>query len=240
MEYEEWRGRMGERWVWRMCNIWEESTLQFGLGAMWSWGDPGGLQSLKEGLRLSQYSKSSTYELSGCCGGGLVAKVLFNSYNPMDCSPPGSSVHGISQARILEWVAISFSRGSSQPRDRTKSLALLVIYCIVSRFFTDWAIREASYKCSKMWTCLPTPVCQLLCCTTILFKALDCKIKNVFFIFCLFFVDILFVLQAYDSTSTIQLTVLVGDLANFGGLTNRLDLPMCSWNGTHPYVRDSP
>ena len=39
--------------------------------------------------------------------------------NPMDCSPPGSSVHGISQAGILEWVAISFSRGSSQLRDRT-------------------------------------------------------------------------------------------------------------------------
>ena len=39
--------------------------------------------------------------------------------NPMNCSPPGSSVHGIVQARILEWVAISFSRGSSQPRDRT-------------------------------------------------------------------------------------------------------------------------
>ena len=39
--------------------------------------------------------------------------------NPMDCRPPGSSVHGISQARILEWVAISFSRGSSWPRDRT-------------------------------------------------------------------------------------------------------------------------
>ena len=39
--------------------------------------------------------------------------------NPMDCSPPGSSVHGISQARILEWVAISFSRKSSQPRDWT-------------------------------------------------------------------------------------------------------------------------
>ena len=37
----------------------------------------------------------------------------------MDCSPPGSSVHGISQARVLEWVAISFSRGSSQPRDQT-------------------------------------------------------------------------------------------------------------------------
>ena len=41
--------------------------------------------------------------------------------NPMDCSPPGSPVHGIFQARILEWVAISFSRGSFQPRDWTCS-----------------------------------------------------------------------------------------------------------------------
>ena len=39
--------------------------------------------------------------------------------NPTDCSPPGFSVHEISQARILQWVSISFSRGSSQPRDRT-------------------------------------------------------------------------------------------------------------------------
>ena len=39
--------------------------------------------------------------------------------NPMDCSPPGRSVHGILQARILEWAAIPFSRGSSRPRDRT-------------------------------------------------------------------------------------------------------------------------
>ena len=42
----------------------------------------------------------------------------------MDCSPPGSSVHGILQARILEWVAFPFSRGSSQPRDGTRSPAL--------------------------------------------------------------------------------------------------------------------
>ena len=40
--------------------------------------------------------------------------------DPMDCSPPGSSVHGIFQARVLEWIAISFSRGSSQPRDKTR------------------------------------------------------------------------------------------------------------------------
>ena len=42
------------------------------------------------------------------------------SCHPMDCSPPASPVHGIFQARILEWVAISFSRGSSRPRDQTR------------------------------------------------------------------------------------------------------------------------
>ena len=56
--------------------------------------------------------------------------------NPMDCSLPGSSVHGIFQARVLEWGAISFSRGSSRPRDRTQ------VSCIVGRRFTIWATRE--------------------------------------------------------------------------------------------------
>ena len=56
--------------------------------------------------------------------------------DPTDRSPPGSSVHVILQARILEWVAVPFSRGSSQPRDQTQ------ISCIVSRFFTIWAARE--------------------------------------------------------------------------------------------------
>ena len=50
-------------------------------------------------------------------GGGLVAKVVSDSCNPMNCSLPGSSVYGLLQARILEWVAISFSRASSQPRN---------------------------------------------------------------------------------------------------------------------------
>ena len=56
---------------------------------------------------------------------------------PMDCNLPGSSVHGILQARVLEWVATSFSRGSSQPRDQTR------VSCIAGRCFTVWAIREA-------------------------------------------------------------------------------------------------
>ena len=47
----------------------------------------------------------------------------------MDCIPPGSSVHGIFQARILEWVAISYSRGTSPPRDRTPSLQVILYHC---------------------------------------------------------------------------------------------------------------
>ena len=56
--------------------------------------------------------------------------VVSDSLQPVDCSPPSPSVHGILQARILEWVAISFSRESSQPRDQTK------VPCIAGRFFT--------------------------------------------------------------------------------------------------------
>ena len=53
-----------------------------------------------------------------------VAKSCLSLCNPVDCSPPASSVHGISQAKILEWVTISFCRGSSWPRNWTQSPAL--------------------------------------------------------------------------------------------------------------------
>ena len=56
--------------------------------------------------------------------------------NPTDCSPPGSSVHGIFQARVLQWVTISSSRGSSRPRDWTQ------VSHIAGRRFTVWATRE--------------------------------------------------------------------------------------------------
>ena len=75
---------------------------------------------------------------------------MSNSCDPLDCNPPGSSVQGISQARVLEWVAISFSRGVSQPRDWTQ-FNFYWIYlipnwiCIVGRFFTDWATREPHF-----------------------------------------------------------------------------------------------
>ena len=58
----------------------------------------------------------------------------------MDCSLPGSSVHGISQARILEWIVISFFRVSSKPWDGTH------LSCFAGRFFYHWARREAIQK----------------------------------------------------------------------------------------------
>ena len=64
---------------------------------------------------------SSQLITGSCC---LVAKLCLTLCNPMDCSLSGSSVHGTFQARILEWVAISFSRGSSKLRDPTRSPAL--------------------------------------------------------------------------------------------------------------------
>ena len=63
--------------------------------------------------------------------------------DPMDCSPSGSSIHGILQARILGWVAISFSRGSSPPRDQTMSPR---VSCIGRWVLYHCATWEASYS----------------------------------------------------------------------------------------------
>ena len=60
----------------------------------------------------------------------------------MDCSPPGSSVHGILQAKILEWVAVSFSRGSSQPKDETW---VSCVSCMAGGLFTG---SHKSCSCS--------------------------------------------------------------------------------------------
>ena len=102
------------------------------------WEEPGKLQSM--GSQKSQTRPSDfTFTFLLWCGrvgrvsialeaenarylAWLCAQLLSHVRHfcdPMDCSLPGSSVHGILQAKILEWVAISFSRGSSQPRDQT-------------------------------------------------------------------------------------------------------------------------
>ena len=87
-------------------------------------------RSLADGLFVLHFF------LPCCC---LVNHPWLTLCNSMDYSPPGSSVPGISQVRILEWVAISFSRGSSQPWDRTH------MSCIGRRILCLWATREAPF-----------------------------------------------------------------------------------------------
>ena len=78
----------------------------------------------------------------------LVTELCLTLFDTKDCSLPGSSVYGILQARILEWVAIPFCKVSSQYRDGTQ------VSRIAGRFFTVWAIREAingQQVCEKMF-----------------------------------------------------------------------------------------
>ena len=70
----------------------------------------------------------------------LFTQLCLALWEPMDCSPPYSSVHGTLQARIFEWVSIPFSRGSPQPRDWTW------VPHIAGRLFTSWDTREASQE----------------------------------------------------------------------------------------------
>ena len=104
-----------------------------------------------------------------------VAQLCPTLCDPIDCSLPGSSVHGIFQAKILEWVAISFSRISSQPRDWNW------ISRIVNRCFTIWATREP-FILVGLRTHLSTTegfwlkVCLFLSSFTVVFSNWFCKL----------------------------------------------------------------
>ena len=92
-------------------------------------------------LEYRPLSGSYTYSLLCLQGNCLTSpsvsrSVMSDSVTPMDCSPPHSSVHGIPQVTILKWVAISFSRGFSQPRDRTR------VSRTADGFLTTWATKK--------------------------------------------------------------------------------------------------
>ena len=80
----------------------------------------------------------------------LVAQLCLTVCYPMDSSPPRSSVHGILQARIMEWIAMPTSRSPSQPKDPTE------VSHILGRFFTIWATREGweRYQSVKFLSCV--------------------------------------------------------------------------------------
>ena len=83
--------------------------------------------------------------------------------DPMDYNLPGFSVHGVFQATVLEWIAISFSKGSSQPRDRTQ------VSRIIDRRFTVWATREVWVAWKLKAKVLVVQSCLILC------DSMDCS-----------------------------------------------------------------
>ena len=98
------------------------------------------LHSAAKRKRACKKERNSTQVCVCVCVHACVVRqsVMSNSLWPMGCSLPGSSVHGILQARILEWVAIPFSRGHSQTRNWTW-------ISVAGGFFTVWATREPLY-----------------------------------------------------------------------------------------------
>ena len=83
---------------------------------------------------MHRVGASNSCVIEGLCA--VLCSVASNSLRSMDSSPPGSSVHGILQVRVLKWFAVPSSRGSFQPRNRTH---ISGITCIAGRFFTHWA-----------------------------------------------------------------------------------------------------
>ena len=96
----------------------------------------------------SVYLLIHVYMFTTWCVSPWASQVKWKSLTcPTLCDPMEYTVHGILQARILEWVAFPFSRGSSQSRDRSQ------VSCIASGFFTSWATREAQ----EYWSGYPIP-----------------------------------------------------------------------------------
>ena len=77
-------------------------------------------------------------------------------YNPMDYSLPCSSVHGILQARRLEWIAVSFSRGSSPPKDQTD---ICYVSCIGRWLLYHWSHIGNPDMCTHVYVCVCVCVC---------------------------------------------------------------------------------
>ena len=149
------------QWFWLKKQSWhEEARLTFSGGwvrsltCVLNWIETSSFQCTIEALRCFHVSSSRkqvndvylhldcvcVYECVCVCPRtcACMYSVMSDSLKPYGlCSPPGSSVHGILQARILEWVAIPFSRVSVQPKDWNQ------VSCIAGRFFAIWATGEA-------------------------------------------------------------------------------------------------
>ena len=126
--------------MWNECNcviVWGF----FGIAFLWDWNENWPLQSCGPYwvFQICWHQYCYLNHLHITQSESEVAQSCLTLCDPMDCSLPGFSVHGIFQASVLEWLAISFSRGSSWPRDQTQ------VSHIAGRHFTLWATREAHH-----------------------------------------------------------------------------------------------
>ena len=112
---------------------------------------------LNYALQLKTTSVHLNFNLYMLCAHAQSLQLCPTLCNPMHSSPPGSSVFGILQARILEWVAMPSSWGSSWPKDRT---CISCISCIVGGFFT-YVLNSVIFLCSTWDLCLCTVICNM-------------------------------------------------------------------------------
>ena len=127
----------------RVRHDWSDVALE--------WSDQGD----GEMLEVGEYQVEGTTNAKTLC---VCAKLLqwhLMLCDAMDCSLLDSYVHGILQARIMEWVAMPSSRGFSQPKDQTQ------ISCIAGKFFTIWATEEALGGCLLHWQVGSWPLSHL-------------------------------------------------------------------------------
>ena len=114
------------------------------------WNDRMFEEFLFEEKNVFQWEKQrNTYECIDMCERDKSLQLCPTLCHPIDCSPPGSSVHGILQVRILEWVAVPSSRVSSDPGTKPSSLSL----ALAGRFFTTsmtWEVPILTYLSEKI------------------------------------------------------------------------------------------
>ena len=140
-----------EIWLWKKSLIWCQKKVLL-QGHKWCLYEHKQCYTLKEyGARGNSKAPHQPCEFRwGKLQNALVLSHIWLC-DTLDCSPPGSSVPEIFQARIWEWVPISSSRGSSWPSVRT---CVSFVSCIARRFFTQWAAGER-----KVWKVLPVLMC---------------------------------------------------------------------------------